>query len=105
MRKPHFESKFQSIRRIDLFIRLHIMFQISFQSSKGQISYRKFLGVRSELLLSILCTEKCKGTFDLKCTLFFLFCSKKNIWYSIETPQSLQVGSNAYQQSMFFEQK
>ena len=39
--------------RTDLSIRLHIMFQVSFQSSKGQKSYRKFLGVRSELLLSI----------------------------------------------------
>ena len=39
--------------RTDLFIRLHILFQISFQSSKGQKSYHKFLGVRSELLLSI----------------------------------------------------
>ena len=29
------------------------MFQISYKNSKGQKSYRKFLGVRSELLLSI----------------------------------------------------
>ena len=35
MRKPHFESKFQSVNRTDLFICLHIMFQISFQNSKG----------------------------------------------------------------------
>ena len=42
--------------RTELFIRLHIMFQISFQSSKGQKSYRKFFGVRSELLLSVLRT-------------------------------------------------
>ena len=42
----------------DLFIRLHIMFQISFQSSKGQKSYRKFLGVRSEHLLSIYVYSK-----------------------------------------------
>ena len=54
MRKPHFEIKFQSDKRTDLFICLHIMFQILFQNSKGQKSYRKFLGVRSELLLSIL---------------------------------------------------
>ena len=40
------------INRTDLFIRLHIMFQISLQNSKGQKSYRKFLAVRSELLLS-----------------------------------------------------
>ena len=39
--------------RTDLFIRLHIMFQISFQSSKGQNSSRRFLGVWSELLLNI----------------------------------------------------
>ena len=44
---------FNLLVRTDLFICLHIMFQISFQSSKGQKSYRKFLGVRSELLLSI----------------------------------------------------
>ena len=44
---------FNLLDRTDLFIRLHIMFQISFQSSKGQKSYLKFLGVLSELLLSI----------------------------------------------------
>ena len=53
MRKPHFESKFQSDKRTDLLICLHIMFQVSFQNSMGQKSYGKFLGVRSELLLSI----------------------------------------------------
>ena len=47
------KAKFNLLDRTDLFIRLHIMFQISFQSSKGQKSYRKFLGVRSEPLLSI----------------------------------------------------
>ena len=41
------------INRIDLFTCLHIMFQIAFQNSKEQNSYCKFLGVRSELLLSI----------------------------------------------------
>ena len=45
---------FNLLDRTALFIRMHIMFQISFQSSKGQKSYRKFLGVLSELLLSIL---------------------------------------------------
>ena len=44
---------FNLIDRTDVLICLHIMFQISFQTSKGQKSYRKFLGVRSELLLSI----------------------------------------------------
>ena len=47
------KTNFNLLDRTDLFIRLHIMFQITFQSSKGQKSYRKFLGVRSELLLSI----------------------------------------------------
>ena len=47
------KAKFNLINRTDLFICLHIMFQISFQNSKGQKSYCKFLGVRSELLLSI----------------------------------------------------
>ena len=46
-------ANFNLIDRTDLFICLHKMFQISFQNSKGQKSYRKFLGVRSELLLSI----------------------------------------------------
>ena len=46
------KANFNLLDRTDLFIRLH-MFQISFRSSKGQKSYRKFLGVRSELLLSI----------------------------------------------------
>ena len=45
---------FNLLDRTELFICLHIMLQISFQSSKGQKSYRKFLGVRSELLLSIV---------------------------------------------------
>ena len=44
---------FNLIDRTDLFICLHIMFQNSFQNSEGQKSYRKLLGVRSELLLSI----------------------------------------------------
>ena len=47
------KANFNLINRTDLFICLHIMFQISFQNSKGQKSYCKFLGVRSELLLSI----------------------------------------------------
>ena len=51
----NFVSKaiFNLINRTDLFICLHIMFQIPFQNSKGQKSYCKFLGVRSELLLCI----------------------------------------------------
>ena len=47
------KANFNLINRTDLFMCLHIMFQISFQNSKGQKSYCKFLGVRSELLLSI----------------------------------------------------
>ena len=47
------KAKFNLINRTDLFICLHIRFQISFRNSKGQKSYCKFLGVRSELLLSI----------------------------------------------------
>ena len=45
---------FNLINRTDLFICLHIIFQISFQNSKEQKSYCKFLGVRSDLLLSIV---------------------------------------------------
>ena len=48
------KANFNLINKTDLFICLHVMFQISFQNSKGQKSYRKFLGVRSELLLSIV---------------------------------------------------
>ena len=48
------KANFNLINRTDLFICLHIMFQISFQNSKGQKSYCKCLGVRSELLLSIV---------------------------------------------------
>ena len=47
------KANFNLIDRTDVLICLHIMFQISFQTSKGQKSYRKLLGVRSELLLSI----------------------------------------------------
>ena len=48
------KANFNLINKTDLFICLPIVFQISFQNSKGQKSYRKFLGVWSELLLSIL---------------------------------------------------
>ena len=47
------KANFNLIIKTDLFICLHIMFQISFQHSKGEKGYRKFLGVRSELSLSI----------------------------------------------------
>ena len=47
------KANFNLINRTDLFICLHIMFQISFQNTKGQKSYCKCLGVQSELLLSI----------------------------------------------------
>ena len=47
------KANFNLINRTDSFICLHIIFQISFQNSKGQKSYCKFLGVRSERLLSI----------------------------------------------------
>ena len=47
------KANFNLINRTDLFICLHMMFLISFRNSKGQKSYRNFLGVRSELLLSI----------------------------------------------------
>ena len=51
------KANFNLINRTDLFICLRIMFQLLFQNSKGQKSYHKFLGVRSELLLSI-CENK-----------------------------------------------
>ena len=47
------KANFNLINRTDLFICLHIMFQISLKNSKGQNSYCKFFGVRSELLFSI----------------------------------------------------
>ena len=50
------KANFNLINRTDLFICLLVMFQISFQNSKGQKSYRQFWGVRSELLLSIIGT-------------------------------------------------
>ena len=56
------KANFNLINRTDLFNCLHITFQISFQNSKGQKSYRKFLGVQSELLLSI-CTMRYKEIF------------------------------------------
>ena len=44
-------ANFNLINRTDLLIclNIHVMFQISFQNSKGQKSYHKFLGVWSEL--------------------------------------------------------
>ena len=47
------KSNFNLINSADLFICLNILFQISFQNSKGQKSYRKVLSGWSELLLSI----------------------------------------------------
>ena len=47
-----FKAIFNLIIRTDLFICLHIILQIAFQNSEGQKSYRNFLGVRSDLLLS-----------------------------------------------------
>ena len=52
------KANFYLINRTDLFICLHIIFQIPFQNSKGQKSYCKFLGVLSELLLSIYVAGK-----------------------------------------------
>ena len=43
------KANFILINRTDLLLCLHIMFQIPLQNSKGQKSYRKFWGVRSEL--------------------------------------------------------
>ena len=48
------KANFNLIDITDFFICLHMMFQISFQNSKGQKRYRKILCVRSELLLSIV---------------------------------------------------
>ena len=56
------KANFNLIDRTDLFICLDIMFQISFQNSKGQKRYRKFLGVRSEFLLSIYWSCSIKQT-------------------------------------------
>ena len=47
------KANFNLIDKTDLFICFYIVFQISFKNSKGQKIYRKFFGVRSELLLSI----------------------------------------------------
>ena len=47
------KANFHLINRTDSFICLKIMIQISYQNSKGQKSYCKVLGVRSDLLLSI----------------------------------------------------
>ena len=62
------KANFNLINRTDLSISLHIMFQISFKNSKGQKSYCKFQGVRSELLLSIVIT----GYKDITLNIFFL---------------------------------
>ena len=64
------KANFNLLDRTDLFIRLHIMFQISFQRSKGQKSYRKFLGVWSELLLSIYIQ---KAAFHMSRLIYLVF--------------------------------
>ena len=71
------KANFNLINRTDLFICLHIMFQISFQNSKGQKSYRKFLGVRSELLLSIY-----RGIFNCSMATYSVVCGP--IWPTLE---------------------
>ena len=47
------KANFDLINRTALFVCLLIIYQISLQNSKGQKRYRTFLGVQSELLLSI----------------------------------------------------
>ena len=66
MRQPHFESKFQFVRQNLFLYSFAYMFQISFQSSKGQKSYLKFLGVRSELSYTIV--VKVMHIFSSTCT-------------------------------------
>ena len=58
------KANFNLINGPASFICLHIMFQISFQNSRGQKSYPKFLDVRSELLLSIVTAEEIRCVFD-----------------------------------------
>ena len=67
------KANFNLINRFDLVICLHINFQISFQYSKGQKSYCKFLGVGSELLLSILPNQGVPHRMVLVVTFFFFF--------------------------------
>ena len=64
------KANFNLLDRTDLIIRLHIMFQISFQSFKGQKSYRKFLAVRSELLLSIVASSEISPCFPTQTGLY-----------------------------------
>ena len=52
------KANFNLINRTDLFVCLLIMYQISFQNSKGQKSYLTFWSVRSEHLLSIYNIEQ-----------------------------------------------
>ena len=68
------KANFNLINETNLFICLHVTFQNSFQTAKGQKSYRKFLGVRSELLLSILHIH----TFLLE-NAFHIFPSEKTV--------------------------
>ena len=64
------KANFNLINRTDLFFCLHIMFQISCQNSKGQKSYCKFLGVRSELL---------RGIYECKALWVSRFCRPVNL--------------------------
>ena len=71
------KANFNLINRTDLFICLHIMFQIPFKNSKGQKSYCKFLGVRSELMLSIytilmLCLKNLSQLTYIRTSLIYL---------------------------------
>ena len=62
MRKPNFESKFQFDKQNGFIYLFAYNVLISFRNSKGQKSYRKFLGVRSEFLLSIVYYRKAHFT-------------------------------------------
>ena len=78
------KANFNLINRTDFFICLHIMFQISFQNSKEQNSYCKFLGVRLELLLSIhLGVKKFFIWPSMKNVLFFASEEHKNMIYGL----------------------
>ena len=56
------KANFNLLDRTDLFNRLHILFQISFQSSKGQKSYHKFFGV--SLWVRLLFMSVCRTVYN-----------------------------------------
>ena len=72
MRKPHFEANFNLLDRTDLFIRLHIMFQISLQSSKKQKKLSQVFRCSVRTFAQYIYVAKTKALISCAVTLYLI---------------------------------